>query len=180
MFTKFRAALLGYLFALALFLLLTSCGVTGEGEFTETFTFDVQGQSEIVSDTTGRQVAPDSIITVYNFSIEPGSSLVFEYGRNVHPPKNVTDAGLLETLVFQIPTGSDTFELTGNQLSEAQSFYRRGCFCPESGAGFMVSDGFLEGEKLSANIWFVRADVVITGFRQNYEITFEHIFRLKQ
>lgn len=163
----------------ALFLVLfISCGITGEDEFTETYTFDAYNQSAILSDTTSWQVAPDSVITVYSFSIGDGSNLVFEYGRSVHPPENILDAGLNETLVFQITEGLDTFAYSGIQLAEGQIFYRRGCFCPESGAGFKATEGFIEGERLSANLWFVRADVLISGYRQNYRVQFEHTFRI--
>lgn len=163
-----------------LVVLFSSCSISGEDSFRETFDYSIHRQSEIASDTTGRQISPDSSITVYNFSIKPGSNLVFEYERNVHPPEDVTDAGLVETLVFQIPTGINTFEFRDEELNEAHAFYSRGCFCPESGAGFRVMDGFIEGETLSANIWFVRADVSISGYGQNFDVKFEHIFRLGQ
>ena len=179
MFFNYQAGFVVGILAIILLSMITSCGVTGEDEFRETFRFDVHSQSEIVSDTTSRQVGPDSTITVYNFSIELGSSLVFEYGRNVHPPDNVTDAGLSETLVFQIPADSKSFELMDTQLQGAEVFYRRGCFCPESGAGFKVERGSIEGKKLSANIWFVRADVNISGFGRNFDVAFEHIFRFR-
>ncbi|MGK7370271.1 MAG: hypothetical protein ACNS64_08645 [Candidatus Halalkalibacterium sp. M3_1C_030] len=160
--------------------LIASCNITGDDSFTETFIYSINRQSEIVSDTTSRQVGPDSTITVYTFSIELGSSLVFEYRRNVRAPENVTDAGLTETLVFQIPPGVDNFEFIDDELTEASTFYSRGCFCPESGAGFRVMDGFIEGESLSANIWFVRADVSISGYGREFDVTFEHIFRVSQ
>ncbi len=179
MFSNYQTGFVSCILASILLSIVISCGVTGEDEFRETYIFDVHNQSEIVSDTTNRQVGPDSTVTVYNFSIEPGSSLVFEYGRNVHPPDNVTDAGLTETLAFQVPADSESFKLKETQLQEAEVFYRRGCFCPESGAGFKVERGYIEGEKLSANIWFVRADVTISGFGQNFDVAFEHIFRFR-
>lgn len=178
MFSNRRVTFASCILATIIFLLFTSCNISGNDEFTETYTFDANRQSEILSDTTSRQVGPDSIITVYNFSIEAGSNLVFEYGRDVHPPENVQDGGLSETLVFQIPTGSNTFNLSGNLLSDAKVFYRRGCFCPESGAGFKATEGFIEGERLSANLWFVRAEVTISGYRQDYQLKFEHTFRI--
>ena len=160
--------------------LFSSCGISGEDSFTETYVYNINPQSEIISDTTSRQVGADSAITVYTFSIEPGANLVFEYQRNVHPPDNVTDAGLVEDLVFQIPTGTSSFEIRDEEFADANTFYRRGCFCPESGAGFKVTDGFIEGETLSPNIWFVRADVSISGFGREFDVTFEHTFRFNQ
>ncbi|MDX1586133.1 MAG: hypothetical protein R3222_05295 [Balneolaceae bacterium] len=166
--------------AAILLLLFTSCNPSGEEEFRETYIFEATSQSSVIYESTSRQVGPDSVITVYEFSIDTGSNLVFEYGRKVHPPENITDAGLAETLVFQIPPDTDTFDISGNQLEEARAFYRRGCFCPESGAGFKATEGFIEGERLSANIWFVRADVTISTYRQDqdHKVQFEHVFRI--
>ncbi|NGP75233.1 hypothetical protein G3570_01200 [Balneolaceae bacterium YR4-1] len=94
MFSNWRVMLAGGVTAAIFLVLFTSCGVSGEDEFTETYTFDANRQSAIRSDTTSRQVAQDSTITVYIFSIETGPHLVFEYGRSVHPPENILDAGL--------------------------------------------------------------------------------------
>lgn len=178
MFSNWRVTLASCILAASSLLVLSSCGISEDDEFTETYTFDISRQSEIRSDTTERQVAPDSVITVYNFSIESGPNLVFEYRRSLNPPENILDAGLVETLVFEIPEGQHTFSFSGNQLSNAEAFYRRGCFCPESGAGFRATDGFIEGEQLSANIWFVRTDVMIPGYGQEYRVEFEHTFRI--
>ena len=158
--------------------LAVSCDSLND-DFTETFTFDVKEEATIKSDTTSRVVAPDSSITVYTFSIQPGDSVVFNYERDVEPPDNVTDAGLVETLVFQIPQDVNSFELRDEELPKANTFYSRGCFCPLSGAGFKVDNGLIQGEMLSANIWFVQADVIVKAANRTFEVQFDGVFRLR-
>ena len=155
----------------------TSCDQPDDS-FSETYSFDIHPQSEIFSDTTSRQVTQDSSVIVYSFSIQSGNSMVFEYQRDVIPPETVLDGGLIETLVFQVPSNSDSFEFRDEQLSNTGTFYRRSCFCPLSGAGFKVNDGLIEGEALSANIWFVKADVSVSAHQQTYNLQFESVFRV--
>lgn len=164
--------------AFGISLLISSCNTYDE-DFRETFTYNIYSQSEVFSDTTSRQVSQDSSISVYNFSVKSGDSMVFEYQRNVTPPETVLDGGLVETLVFQIPSNSDSFEIRDEQLSNASTFYRRSCFCPLSGAGFKVSDGLIEGEALSANVWLVKAEVSVSAYQQSYDVNFESVFRMQ-
>lgn len=174
---KSTHSLLALFIAMALCILAVSCG-SSDDDFSESFTFDVREQSTIESDKTSRQVASDSSVIVYNFSIQPGDSVVFKYQRDVDPPDNITDAGLIETLVFQIPANVTSFELRDEELPGARTFYRRGCFCPLSGAGFKVDNGLVQGEMLSANIWFVQADLTVDAINQSFDVQFKGVFRL--
>lgn len=158
--------------------LTTSC-YQPHDSFSETYSFDIHAQSEIFSDTTSRQITQDSSLTVYNFSIQPGDSMVVEYMREVNPPDNVTDAGLVETLVFQIPPDTDFFELNDEELLQANTFYRQSCFCPLSGAGFKVDSGLIQGEMLSANIWFIEGSVHVDTYNRAVEVTFDGVFRIR-
>lgn len=178
--SSYSYTILGFYFAFGLCALTASCDLFNGRSFSETFSFDINPQSEISFETIDRQVALDSSITVYHFTIEPGDEITFKYQRNLIPPDNVTDAGLVETLVFQIPANTDSFEYRDNRLLEANTFYRRGCFCPESGAGFKIEDGFIRGEMLSANIWFIEASVTAETYNQTVEVPFDGVFRVRQ
>lgn len=161
-------------------LIAAACDTSNGNTFTETFSFGFQEQSTIIADNTSRPVSEDSSITFYIFSVEPGDDLVFLYQRNVNPPEDILYGGLNETLVFQVPADSDSFEIKEDRLIEAQAFFRRSCFCEFSGAGFRVTGGFIRGEKLSAVNWIVKADVAIEGIKQTYNVQFKDIFLIDE
>lgn len=163
---------------LAILLVITSCVVNSDDEFKEKLTLQFQNESNLIAETTQRQISQDSLITVFNFSVESGNNIVFTYKRNVIPPKNVQDGGLAEKLIFQIPPNRDQFELNAASFDSSPTLYLRSCFCPLSGAGFKVTSGTIVGEKLSNVHWIIDADVTIQTPQESFNISFTEPFYL--
>lgn len=154
----------------------TGCDVTDGDRVEHTYTYHINRQAAIDTDTLQQPTGQGDSVTVYPFSIEEGSHTVFRYRHNSRPPKGVIDGGLVETLVFQVPSGTDKFEYRGDTLGRHSALYRRSCYCPLSDAGLRVTGGVIRGEKLSAVHWIIHAEVTITGPTGTYRVRFEAPF----
>jgi hypothetical protein len=110
-------------------------------------------------------------------SPQSGTNLVFHYEKRVTPPSNILDGGSISTVYFQLPSETSTFTFEGEELTNADVYFQRGCFCPIIGA-LEVGNGVIEGQKLSENLWSVSASLQPEGPRTTYEIKFEGVFTL--
>ncbi|HLR31053.1 MAG TPA: hypothetical protein VK074_01095 [Fodinibius sp.] len=164
------------LLASLMLLLFTSCNITDSDQPRDSYSYALHKQAAIAVDTTQRPAGEDSTTTVTSFSIAPGNNKVFAYKHNVNPPEGLADAGLTETLVFQIPSQIDSFEWSGQNLQEHSVWYKRSCFCPLSGAAFEVTKGSIRGDKLSAVHWIVRANITVESPAGRFKIAFDEPF----
>lgn len=159
-------------------LLIVSCDLSKNEEFEETYTSSFQQDKQIVVDTTERQITEDSTQTMLRVSSQSGNDLVFHYEKRVTPPPTVMDGGSITTIYFQIPSGTEKFRWEGDELTNANVFFQRSCFCPIIGA-LKVENGTIEGQKLSENLWSVSASLQAEGPIATYETKFEGAFILK-
>ena len=102
---------------------------------------------------------------------------MFHYEKHVTPPHTVMDGGSITTVYFQITTGNSAYTFEGEELTNANVYFQRSCFCPIIGA-LKVENGIVEGQKLSENLWSVSASLQPEGPRTTYEINFEGVFKL--
>ncbi|MBN2732461.1 MAG: hypothetical protein JXR26_08540 [Balneolaceae bacterium] len=154
----------------------SSCDVSNDGRFTDTYTYKIQRESVIVVDSVDRPAGEDSTITTASFSVEPGNNTVFTYTHNRNSPDGIADAGLAETLIFQVPEGTVEFEFQGEELRQATALYKRSCYCALSGAALEVTTGTIRGEQLSAIHWIIFADVTIESAIGTFDVAFEQPF----
>lgn len=166
------------LFLLGCFsLLIVSCDLSKNEEFEETYTYSFQKDKQLVVDTTERQITEDSTQTMLGVSSQSGNDLVFQYEKRVTTAPSVMDGGSITTVYFQVPTGTSTFTLEGEELRNTKVYFQRSCFCPIIGA-LKVESGIIEGQKLSENLWSVSASLQSEGPRTTYETKFEGVFIL--
>jgi hypothetical protein len=156
---------------------IVSCDLSTDDEFKETYTYSFQQDKQLVVDTTSQQISEDSTQTILNISSQSGTNLVFHYEKRVTPPPTVMDGGSITTVYFQVPTGTSRFTFEGEELTNANVYFQRSCFCPIIGA-LEVEKGMVEGQKLSENLWSVSASLQPEGPRATYEINFEGVFKL--
>lgn len=169
-----------HILLLGIIIIIASCNLSNndDSKFKEKETFEFQKKSNLLAVTTQRQIGQDSLITVFNYSVESGNNLVFTYKRNVIPPNNIQDGGLVETLVFEVSSNKNRFELDATTFDSPQALYLRGCFCLLSGAGFTITTGTITGEKLSTVHWNIKADIEIETPQGSFNINFNQPFFL--
>ena len=85
-------------------------------------------------------------------------------------------------MAFQVSPDAENFKLETGDFEDAKALYALLCFCDPNGY-FSVSDGIIEGEKVSNNEWKIDVDVSITlpqGEEDTREILldFEGVFEL--
>ncbi|MDZ7683555.1 MAG: hypothetical protein U5J63_18050 [Fodinibius sp.] len=165
---------------LLLGLLLGACNLAAtDDEATESFSYTVQEEKQIIIDTTQRQLG-DSTRTLLQLSIEDGDKRLFTYNRSRKQPENVTDGGFSAYLYFQLPPHKQQFSYQDDELTQINTYYRQSCFCRRLGA-IPVSEGYIRGEQLSSSIWKVTALVQIDkGIEGISQIRFDDIFITKR
>jgi len=156
---------------------LVSCDLSKSDEFQEEYTYSFQKDKQLVVDMTSRQITEDSTQTLLNVSSQSGNNLVFHYEKRVTPPPNVMDGGSITTVYFQIPAEASTFTFEGAELTNANVYFQRSCFCPIIGA-LKVENGVLEGQRLSDNIWSISASLQPQGPRETYSVEWNKTFIL--
>jgi len=55
-------------------------------------------------------------------------------------------------IIFEIDSSLESFELSGDDLSAAKTYFRQSCFCEELGS-LIASGGSIKGTKLNENSW---------------------------
>lgn len=160
--------------ALGACLSIASCDLLKENSESESFSYTIQQNKEITIDSTQRPSA-DSTRTLLEHSIKTGDNLLFKYNRTVTPPSNITDAGLSESIFFQLPPNKQQFEYTDSQLTQISTYYTRGCFCRIVGA-LPVTDGYIKGAKIGGTLWKVEASLETKSKFETHEVAFDNVF----
>ena len=154
---------------------ISTCEAPGDTGFEQKYHYGFRQNAQLEADTTSEPFSEDSTLKLLHISIEPGSKVVFRYSFESIAPANVADGYYSETVYFQHSNAGNSFRLEGEELSQASAFYTRSCFCPRIGA-LEITEGFIEGEKLSENLWFITADVTAVHNGQANTVCIRHAF----
>lgn len=169
-----RCSLVWFVFAGAVCLIISACDSADDG-FTETYSYTFQDNKQIVVDTTHQQFGEDSTRSVLTLVFPTGNNLVFHYKFNQTAPPEIMDGGFAESIFFEIPSGSQSIDLSGEDLKQAGTFYARSCFCPRIGA-IEVDSGYIKGKKMSEGFWQVSASVGGEIPYGKFEVEFDDVF----
>ena len=158
-------------------IVMASCDLSNSEEFEETYTYSFQQDKQLVVDTTSRQATGDSTQTILSVSSQSGDNLVFHYEKRITAPPGVMDGGSVTTVYFQISPKTERFTFEGTELTNANVYFQRSCFCPLIGV-LKVESGLIEGQKLSETLWSISASLQQKGPETTYDIKFEGTFTL--
>ena len=111
-----------------------------------------------------------------------GDSLVFYYQYYDENDPAIADDEDVYNLAFQVSPDAENFKLETGDFEDAKALYALLCFCDPNGY-FSVSDGIIEGKKVSNDQWEIDVDVSITvpqGEEDTREILldFDGVFEL--
>ena len=175
-----RSAVPSFCITLLLGLLLGACNLAGTNDdFTKSFSYTVKDNKQLTVDTLQQQLG-DSTRTLLQLSIEDGNNRLFTYHRQVKAPKNVSDGGFSAFLYFQLPPDKKQFFYQDDELTQINTYYRRGCFCRRLGA-LPVHEGSIRGEQISGPIWKVKVSVQVDkGIEGTTQIHFDEMFISEQ
>lgn len=172
----FKHSLSPLFFTFCLLFILVSCDVNDSNKYEKIYSYKIKKDATIALDTTNRQIASDSLLTIVNFTVEEGNSTVFIYNYKSIPPEGIADAGFSEEMVFQIPADANKFEYTEDELAEARTYYRFSCYCTGAGIGYNATEGVIKGKQLNPFQWLIQADVLYKGLRDTVRVQFETRF----
>src|SRR5688500_8241507 len=160
-----------YLALLAGTLYLFACSDkdSGTGDCpTDEYEYTIKANSRIDTLTSGN---------FFSFQISgEGDKTVFIYTHNNNRCQWPVDGGYSENLVFEIPANATSFSYTNEELKNANTWYKKSCFCADINAHAVVV-GIIKGQKLSATTWKVDAVVAIPA--KNKAISFNKTFRVQ-
>ncbi len=141
----------------------------------EYIAFKFQNSSNI---DTFSLFSPDPSLELYFYTVNSGNKIVFTYTYQFRDCPEIADDEGVKTIVFEIPQQSDSFVLDDSmELKTAKCLIRFACFCA-SGEPALFKQGFIEGTKLSANSWKLKASLQMPWNTQE-TVTFDNIFTLK-
>lgn len=90
--------------------------------------------------------------------VDDGTSLVFHRFFRAKDDPMIADDEYSEDFLFEVPAGSNSFNIEGDRLREQQVLLNQYCFCAPY--DFMEPlDGFIRGDK-TGNNWIIDANVV--------------------
>ncbi|KQC29051.1 hypothetical protein [Flagellimonas eckloniae] len=102
----------------------------------------------------------------YGFAtIESGQSLVFEYFFTASEEPQVADDEYEERIIFEIDATAESFSMSGDDLTMANTVFDKYCFCDIRGS-IPISSGTISGEKISDNSWNIEIDVTFTDYNE--------------
>lgn len=138
---------------MALLLLFMACKKANDAgcstNETTTFYFSNNRQVDTLWQPTTGSVFANSVA---------GSDIVFQFRRDVIPCGVVLDAGYTDQLIFQIPTGSTSFDYDDStELANANAYFTRMCYCPSVTAQHVT--GRIKGARINNNSWSLQIDV---------------------
>lgn len=90
--------------------------------------------------------------------IVEGDQLVFEYTFSEPGDPQIADSGYNEYLYFEMPAGTENFQLTSNDFEERNTFLRRSCFCVATDFR-RVTSGEIIAEKTGDLQWDITFEV---------------------
>ncbi|WP_018476124.1 hypothetical protein [Pontibacter roseus] len=116
------------------------------------------------------------------YSVHSGENLVFRYSHTRAECEDVLDDEYGFNFDFEIDKAADKFRFEGSELALTKGVVL------EFGAWVSnqyqnIGSGLIEGSKISANQWRVKADVTTTPLRPDQQpkrITFDRVFTLEQ
>ncbi len=161
--------------AAVIFLQISSCNTTGDNGFSESYSHTFQKDRQIVVDTMNNPSPEPTSDTLLTLSLDKGTALVFKYQYDQIAPKNIADGDFSETIYFQLPYNTESIRLDDKQLEKGHVYYTRSCFCPRIGV-LSVSEGYLEAEKITQNIWSVSASLKINTEYESRKVIFDRTF----
>ena len=91
------------------------------------------------------------------FQIKPGNDLVFNYTHEGPACKSIADEEYSDKLVFQVPSGSNSFLYENGQLADVMCLFIKIAFW--TNGAYKVNSGFVKGTKISATKWDVEINV---------------------
>jgi hypothetical protein len=106
------------------------------------------------------------------FQIKSGNDLVFSYTHEGPVCKSIADEEYSDKLVFQVPSGSNSFLYENSQLTDAMCLFIKIAFL--TNGAYKINSGFVKGTKISSIKWDVEIDVDVGGSvgRLNLKKTF--------
>ena len=122
----------------------------------------------------------DPLFNYYSFTINDGNQLVFEYEHHYSDCPEIADDEGLKKLYFEIPMSlsTDRFVLDDSaELLAAKCLVSLSCECYPSLPVF-VTTGSIEGTRLDANSWKIKADLVMPWNPQS-NLQFEKVFLVR-
>lgn len=98
---------------------------------------------------------------IYADITDVAGTVMFEYKFTAAQNDAMSDDEYTETLAFNIiPNKTGKFVLKGDDLTKAQAYLYKGCFCLDRGYAPIVG-GIITGTKLSKTTWYVTIDVKV-------------------
>ncbi|WP_026914715.1 hypothetical protein [Christiangramia portivictoriae] len=137
------------------FAFICSCDTGDDSNYAE---FDYSDDSKIEAVETDRG---------FDISITEGDMLVFEYIFETEGREEVADDEFAQRLYFEIPAGTQEFELDSESFATASAYLGRSCFCGITG-NYPVNAGSISGRKISSNTFAVTIDIQV-----NFEDDFD-------
>ncbi len=127
---------------------------------------------------TIRLFTTDPTLEFYSYTVNAGNKIVFTYTHHFRDCPEISDDEGLETLVFEIPQQSNSFVFDDSlELRSAKCLMHFSCFCAP-GAPFFIKQGTLEGTRINANTWKLKANLQMPWNAQSI-VSFDNIFTLK-
>lgn len=95
--------------------------------------------------------------------IKEGTNLVFYYYKfyNPYSDPSIADDEYTEELIFKISQDATSFRIEKEDFPDALAKFRLGSNQPESGF-HEVTDGFIEGTKISETEWTINLNIIWT------------------
>ncbi len=141
----------------------------------ESFEFTFQNSMNI---DTVRLSTPDTTLEFYSYTVNTGNKIVFTYKHHFRDCPEIADDEGLETIIFEIPQQSDFFVLNDSlEFRSAKTLIHYSCFCAP-GAPSFIKQGSIEGTRISANSWKLKANLQMSWNSQS-TVSFEDIFTLQ-
>ena len=108
----------------------------------------------------------DSSISIGEFDfalIANGTNLVFEYYFIADDEPNIADDEYSERIIFEIPPNLNEFSFSASELSNANTFFDKYCFCVIEGS-IPIEVGSISGIKIDDTTWEITIDIAFEDF----------------
>ncbi len=97
----------------------------------------------------------------YTNNKDSASTILFEYNYTAAQNDGISDDEYKEIIGFNIvPDQSGKFILTSKDLSAANTYFYKSCFCADRGTYAAVS-GTIKGTKMSKTTWYVNMNIKV-------------------
>ena len=138
---------------------------------------DFKFQNSLNIDTV-RLFTQDPSLELFSYTLTAGNKIVFTYTHQFRDCPEIADDEGFKIVVFEIPQQSDSFLFNDSmELRSAKCLIHFSCFCAP-GAPVLITHGFIEGTKISANSWHLKASLQMPWDPLS-TISFDNSFTLK-